>query len=391
MSSASSQTFTNRSELPKLYSERFDMIDAFRGLAALAVVVHHVVGGINPLFKLGHPAVMIFFVISGYCIASAADACERKGLTFAQFMWRRLRRIYPPYLLSLGFWAATRVLKWKLGGENDLARPWTDWLQNLTLTQWLTMLRTPVSYPASNHTPFVAVYWSLNYEEQFYLVFGLMMLITAAIGVRVRTMVAILIGASIAWIAIFPRISYGFFIEYWAMFGVGCLVFYRLCRLQATFWRRASEAALVAIFAGSLAMRLIQGDLSSSTTLSDIFEPAVRIAWGDLAISSGFALLLLLLRPLDSAYKSQRWLSVPLGKLGLITYSLYLVHQFNLVLVSTTVDKAFRLVHIANSPLALNLAVQCAMHICIAAVFWYLCERPFLNKSLLPSAPTTSK
>jgi peptidoglycan/LPS O-acetylase OafA/YrhL len=120
---------------PRLYPERFDLIDAFRGLAALAVVIHHVLGGHDPRSQIGQPAVIVFFVISGYCIASAADACQRKGLTFAQFMWRRVRRIYPPYLFSLAFWAATRVLKWKMVGVNNFARPWTDWVQNITLTQ----------------------------------------------------------------------------------------------------------------------------------------------------------------------------------------------------------------------------------------------------------------
>src|ERR1700734_548217 len=121
------------------YSERFDLLDAFRGLAALAVVIHHVIGSQNHSFQFGQPAVMVFFVISGYCIASAADACQRRGLGFLQFMWRRVRRIYPPYLLSLVFWIATRAFKWRVTDINELGRPWTAWLQNFTLTQWLTL------------------------------------------------------------------------------------------------------------------------------------------------------------------------------------------------------------------------------------------------------------
>jgi len=41
------------------------MVDGWRGLAALAVVLHHVAAF---RFDLGSPAVMLFFVISGYCI-----------------------------------------------------------------------------------------------------------------------------------------------------------------------------------------------------------------------------------------------------------------------------------------------------------------------------------
>jgi peptidoglycan/LPS O-acetylase OafA/YrhL len=355
-------------------------------LAALAVVIHHVFGAKDPRFQIGHPAVMVFFVISGYCIASAADACQRKGLTFAQFMWRRLRRIYPPYLLSLAFWAATRLLKWKLDGVNDLAHPWTDWAQNLTLTQWFTLLRHPATYASQNPTLFVTVYWSLDYEEQFYLLFGLMMLLAGAAAIRVRFAVAALIAVSVVWIALFPAICYGVFIEYWAMFGVGGLVFYRLCRLTSSAWRRAAEAAIIGLFVLSIAMRLAGIGGAPPAAVMDWIEPHPRVAWTDLAISAGFALLLLLLRPLDTWYKRNRWLSIPLGSLGLITYSLYLVHQFNLNLVGTVVSKALHLIHVDNPPLLVSGVLHCAVHIAIACVFWYFCERPFLNKSLLPAS-----
>ena len=138
-----------------LMTNRFDLLDAFRGLAALAVVIHHVIGSQNHSFQFGQPAVMVFFVISGYCIASAADACQRRGLGFLQFMWRRVRRIYPPYLLSLVFWIATRAFKWRVTDINELGRPWTAWLQNFTLTQWLTLLWHPANSAVQNSTLFV--------------------------------------------------------------------------------------------------------------------------------------------------------------------------------------------------------------------------------------------
>jgi len=83
---------------PGLYAERYDLIDGWRGLAALALCIHHV----TTVWIGGH-AVMVFFVISGYCIAASADACQRKGWAFREFMWQRVQRIYPPYLLSIAF------------------------------------------------------------------------------------------------------------------------------------------------------------------------------------------------------------------------------------------------------------------------------------------------
>jgi len=153
------------------WSERYRMLDAWRGIAATMVVIHHVAG-----IPIGHDAVMLFFVISGYCISASAEVCLTKELAFRTFMWRRVRRIFPPYLLALAFFVATRLLKLAMGGPNDLARTPVEWVQNLTLTQWLTLLFRPTPLAEENPTNFVAAFWSLNYEEQFYLVVALAIL-----------------------------------------------------------------------------------------------------------------------------------------------------------------------------------------------------------------------
>jgi peptidoglycan/LPS O-acetylase OafA/YrhL len=77
-----------------LWGKHYSMLDAWRGLAAVGVVLSHLNAPIN-----GHFAVMMFFVISGYCISASADSCLKKELGFGGFMYRRVRRIYPPYLL----------------------------------------------------------------------------------------------------------------------------------------------------------------------------------------------------------------------------------------------------------------------------------------------------
>src|SRR6185295_942117 len=217
------------------WSARYPLIDAWRGVAALMVVVNHVTG-----ILVGGIAVMLFFVISGYCIAASVDSCGQKGLGFGAFMMRRVRRIYPPYLLSIAFWAATRMVKRMQTGENALSKfGWVDWLQNLTLTQWVTLALHPQPHPVTNRSLFVSVYWSLCYEEQFYLVMGLMLLLAGVVRASVLTMTLGLMGAGLIVNAIFPEITCGFFIEYWALFGVGVLVFHRLCRVERAGVRRA--------------------------------------------------------------------------------------------------------------------------------------------------------
>ncbi len=399
---------------PGLYTERYELIDGWRGLAALAVCVHHVT-----TVRIGGPAVMVFFVLSGYCIAASADACQRKGWGFREFMWRRIRRIYPPYLFSIAFWAATRVVKWQLaGGPNDLAvrptgepRGWIDWLQNLTLTQWLSMpwLQPPLSHPASNDTLFVAAYWSLCYEEQFYLVVGLMIVLAGLVGVSVLAMSLGLLAVSVAWNVRFPTTSFGVFIEYWTVFVVGVLVFYRLCRIERASVRKLIDATFATGVAIAVYMRWFSGhDWPTAVDHTELF----RNAYSDLATALSFGLLLIVMRPFSERIAA-KGLFRPLSALGLITFSLYLIHEFNLRLMAVAAHKLIaplsRLpmpeadVHggwsyVSHSDVRMVypavwlwawIGLQLVGHIALATVFWCFCEKPFLNKAI-PGGTTSS-
>jgi peptidoglycan/LPS O-acetylase OafA/YrhL len=90
-----------------MFPKRFESLDGLRGIAALAVVVGHV----THIEPLGAAAVLVFFVISGYCVTAAADSAVHAGVGFRTYMWRRVRRIYPPYLLSVAFFVATRRVR----------------------------------------------------------------------------------------------------------------------------------------------------------------------------------------------------------------------------------------------------------------------------------------
>ena len=91
------------------FPARYGLLDGLRGIAALGVVLTH-----HGVVAWGHDAVLVFFIISGYCITAAAHAALERDTgnsVFRYFMWRRLRRIYPPYFLSLVFFAATRLIR----------------------------------------------------------------------------------------------------------------------------------------------------------------------------------------------------------------------------------------------------------------------------------------
>jgi peptidoglycan/LPS O-acetylase OafA/YrhL len=347
------------------------MLDAWRGLAALTVVVHHVSSQAAlpflAAYNVGHWAVMLFFVISGYCIAVAADSCLRKGLSFRTFMWRRIRRIYPPYLLAVGYYSVTRVAKLVLTGENDLSTSSLQWVQNLTLTQWVTLLVDPIPRAPDNPTNFVAAYWSLGYEEQFYLVIGLAMIAVARTNRPLLVWVAGLMAVAVAWNLALPRLSVGLFIEYWAHFAVGVLVFYRLCRLQEARSRRWVDAVLLALLLGGAWIAWAAPEPWSG--------PEAKGA--ELLSVTAFGLLLIALRPASDAVMASGVGRVLAG-LGLLTYSLYLVHQCNLFLTAWVAS-------LVVAPGWASLLLQLVLHVLLAVPFYYLCERPFHNKPLTPA------
>ena len=103
---------------------RFEAIDVLRGLAALGIALYHVrvdlwvgwhsaFGPQSGLFNrvlalLALPipffggGVMLFFVVSGFCI-HYPYVLRREKFQTLPYPRRRLLRIYPPYLVAVAF------------------------------------------------------------------------------------------------------------------------------------------------------------------------------------------------------------------------------------------------------------------------------------------------
>jgi len=343
------------------WNPRYELLDGLRGLAALSVVLHHM-GVVNA----GHLSVMIFFVISGYCITASAESCRRSGGGFGVFMSRRVKRIYPPYLLAIAFFALTRAARAILDPGNDFRRPFLDWVQNLTLTQWISDLFHPVHWPAQNPKLFVAAFWSLNYEEQFYLVMGVGLAVSMRLGVPMIIPVLSLGAVGLIWNWMIPgNWICGLFIEYWAHFALGSCLFFVLCQYPNARYRQMFCGAV--LFLGlACGGRLILGNTIDYDGQRAIIE---------LLLLAAVTLALFFLRPLSPRISiSPLWR--PIAALGTISYSLYLVHQFNLRMVSLI---AHRLTP-AGSPHVVLLAAIVSLHLLVATLFWHFCERPFLRR-----------
>jgi peptidoglycan/LPS O-acetylase OafA/YrhL len=357
---------------PVIWPARYELLDGLRGIAALVVVLNHV-GALSA--EAGHLAVMLFFVISGYCISASADSCRRGGRGFGEFMSRRIRRIYPPYLFAILFFTASRVVKTALGGPNALRRPILDWVQNVTLTQWVSDLVHPVGEAVQNPKLFVAAFWSLNYEEQFYLVMALALVLAISRGVSLLVPVVCLAILGLAWNWVLPGgWMCGLFIEYWVHFALGACLFFALTQFANT-WRRYVFLGTVSLLGLVSAGRIMLLQTGAATY--------VLRAMTEFAFLSVVTLALFFARPMSAALcRSVFWR--PFAALGAISYSLYLVHQFNLTLVAVVAQHILPL----RAPQVMMFGTEIVLFIALATVFWWFCERPFLRLRSPPNPLT---
>jgi peptidoglycan/LPS O-acetylase OafA/YrhL len=77
----------------------FEVLDGLRGVAAIAVMLFHSYDA-QGLFHNAGLAVDLFFLLSGFVLAYSNDDRLQQGMPVAQFLLRRLIRLYPMILLG---------------------------------------------------------------------------------------------------------------------------------------------------------------------------------------------------------------------------------------------------------------------------------------------------
>jgi peptidoglycan/LPS O-acetylase OafA/YrhL len=159
-----------------------DDIQGLRAIAVLLVALGH--AGI-PFLRGGFIGVDVFFVLSGFLITGLllAGAGKRGYVSFKEFYARRAKRILPAAALTLIVIdiAADRLLNVVRAKQAVLDSIWAAFFSaNVQFT------RQGVDYFAQGQPPSpIQHYWSLAVEEQFYLVWPLLLSIVL-VGVAVH-------------------------------------------------------------------------------------------------------------------------------------------------------------------------------------------------------------
>jgi len=160
----------NRPEQTRLSSYRPD-IDGLRALAIIAVLIYHID---ERLLPGGFVGVDVFFVISGFLI-SAIIARDLHAGTFsiAQFYDRRIRRIVPALVAMI---CAVLAASWFILLPQDMEALGKSVRYVVPAMSNIQFLRNTEDYFRCTNNQFPLLHtWSLGVEEQFYLVFPLLL------------------------------------------------------------------------------------------------------------------------------------------------------------------------------------------------------------------------
>jgi peptidoglycan/LPS O-acetylase OafA/YrhL len=367
----------------QLISGRLQSIDALRGLAALGVVAYHIVGahpkdGIGGAFSwalmpfmnafsFGYVSVFLFFVISGFCIhlqwaRSKAIGVEPQ-INFGAFWKRRLRRLYPPYLIAmalyLGIAAAT---------SHVMFTPFYTW-DVISHVLMLHNLDTRTVYSING------VFWTLAIEEQLYLAYFILLFLRKRWGWTLTLSASL--AARVGWYFLTEWLKNTYKIETplteaamahwftWALGAVAVEAAFGLVRMPV--WLTRIWAGLAAL-AGAVGIAYLL-DHGKTGSWHDLIWMFMHPAWG-----LGFFIIV------NWAVSSEReWCErVPfwvasLSKIGLFSYSLYLIHE--LVLMET-----WQFYFLGMSDTITAVLVTAPLSVVAAWLFFVVCERPFLVK-----------
>ncbi len=373
------------SELPS-GSKRLASVDALRGMASLAVVLLHG-GTMFPLasnapfwyvalyrfLETGHWGVPLFFVVSGFCIHMTwAKQMARTGqgkFEFYPFWKRRLHRLYPPYFVTLclsmlmivgAFYLRMDVKQVSAVYPEPIPR-WmaVDFVLHSTMLHGLS-----ARFDSGGGNP---PFWSLAREEYYYLLYPLLLFLRRKFGAAPTIASVLVLSAVMDFVYVHhgwgPRAF--FTLVLWAQWVLGMVAVEAYCGvIKIPAWCRS---IWLGIPLAALTMWAVKGWPSGYPLL---------------AACSFFVLL----NACVALEKAGRWPNNRLlnwfSKVGVFSYSLYLIHHPIRAVGKTLLDR----LHLPPTLFyhSLESAVVIVAGFYGGKAFFNLVERHFLNTPAKP-------
>jgi peptidoglycan/LPS O-acetylase OafA/YrhL len=372
--------------LKPIITARWQSIDALRGIAALAVVFFHllkqtppekdvltllVAAPLRTVSAYGFAGVFLFFVISGFCIhlrwAKAVAAARPPDMAFLPFWKRRWRRLYPPYLIVLALfigWTAVR-------GDLHLNGFFVfDSIMHLLM---MHNLHKDTVYSING------VFWTLAIEEQLYLAYFLLLFLRTRLGWTWTLIVCA--AARVGWFIFGNYWSYALTgwhvpvnesaLTHWLTWALGALsVEWALGLVKLPRWCKSFNVGSLLLLAAVAMENILPWSENLSRYSHDALWLIAHPLWG-----LAFFCILNYFVHAETTWQQRehepRWVNV-LAAVGLFSYSLYLTHELVLM-------QMYRFWIFHQAWLVIALLVMLPLTLACAWVFFWFCERPFLN------------
>ena len=329
-------------------------IDGLRAVAVLPVILFH--AGF-PSFSGGYVGVDVFFVISGYLITSILiNEIRQDKFSLKNFYERRARRILPA-LFFVAFSCLPFAYLWM---PPEQIQEFSESIVAAILSVSNIYFLSQVEYfaPSAETQPLLHT-WSLAIEEQYYLLFPLLLLSLRRLrfytNVVVITLLVLLSFAFSEW-AWRENAERSFFFtlsRFWEI-GIGSL-----CAFASNSVRQVSSNSLSSLGVGLILFGVFSYNEStpfpSAYTLAPVTGAAfvILFGWKDTWVA--------------------RLLSMKaFVGLGLISYSAYLWHQPLF---------AFARLRSLAEPSHILMMFCTALSLILAAATWYYVERPFRRRT----------
>lgn len=175
------------SHTPDAVRGHLPALDGLRGIAILLVIVSHYLGDYWRTATVGWTGVSLFFVLSGFLITGILLDMKGAPHYFRNFYARRTLRIFPLYYLTLflAFVVAPFVPALNTEGFRAVASR-QGWLWTYTMNLYVSF-RSEVggANPFAGDWVEMLHFWSLSVEEQFYLVWPVIVLVASRGQLRV--------------------------------------------------------------------------------------------------------------------------------------------------------------------------------------------------------------
>jgi peptidoglycan/LPS O-acetylase OafA/YrhL len=297
-------------------------LDGLRGVAILLVVASHL--GVKHLEPLGGIGVTVFFTLSGFLITALllGEIDQTGQVSVGSFYRRRFFRLAPAFLLML---AVVVPLEVGLYGQ---APYW--WAPLAEVSNWVSATQSPGALLMLHHT------WSLSIEEQFYVLWPLLMWASMRMagrrGVLIVAAGGIVLSMAAGLLTTGPRHSFGTDVNAVSLLAGCALAALMVDRTVIRAPRLAMPTAVVLVAVAAVGH--VPAPLVPAATVLAIWTVSTRrtdwLSWAPLRgagrISYGWYLwnypvALLAIRGGSSM------LLVPLVSLGIALASWYLIEQ----------------------------------------------------------------